>query len=540
MNVSMKKHNYPSNQMTSTRLIILSAIFLIISGNAAFFSNVTQVYPVTAKNIGFLLSLVWGCGGLIILVMSLLCFRYTIKPVLIILFLVSSMAAYFMDTYNIIIDESMIQNILNTDMAESLDLLSLKLILYVFFTGVVPAFFVYRSRIVFRSGWQGSKSRIKLIVFTLSSVMGLMFIFSDFYTSFFREHKPLRYYVNPSYYLYSSGKYIHDLFETKSSGLKQVGLDANIPVSDAPRKLVIFVIGEAARADRLSLNGYERHTTPLLEKEDVISFTNFWSCGTTTAVSVPCMFSIYKRSAFNDQKGKTTENVLDVLQHAGVNLLWLENNSNSLKVAGRIPYHDYKDSATNPVDDIEYRDVSMLEKLQPYVEAQARGDIFIVLHQMGNHGPAYYKRYPAEFERFTPVCKSNQLEECSTDAINNAYDNAILYTDYFLFRVIGFLKQNQTSFDTAMLYVGDHGESLGENGLYLHGLPYLIAPDNQRHIPAVFWFGEDFKKIDRADLLNKRDHEYSHDYLFHTILGLMDVETAVYDHGLDILSTDDE
>ena len=540
MNVRMRPHNYFANQMTTTRLILLSAVFFIIFGNAAFFANVIQVYPVTAKNIGFLLSLVWGCGGLIVLVLSLLCFRYTIKPVLILLFPVSSMAAYFMDTYNIIIDETMIQNILNTDMAESLDLLSLKLILYVLFTGVLPAFFVYRSRIVFRSRWQANWSRIKLFVFTVLSVIALMFFFSDYYTSFFREHKSLRFYANPSYYIYSSGKYIHGLFKTKSSGLKQVGLDATIPVSDGPRKLVILVIGEAARADRLSLNGYERDTTPLLKQEDVISFTNFWSCGTTTAVSVPCMFSIYKRSAFNDQKGKTTENVLDVLKHAGVNLLWLENNSNSLKVAGRIPYHDYKDSATNPVDDIEYRDVNMLDKLQPYVEEQQQGDIFIVLHQMGNHGPAYYKRYPPEFERFTPVCKSNQLEECSTVAINNAYDNAILYTDYFLSRVIGFLKQHQDRFATAMLYVGDHGESLGENGLYLHGLPYLIAPDNQRHIPAVFWFGKGFKKIDRAGLLKKRDHEYSHDYLFHTLLGLMDVETAAYDHELDILSTDDQ
>ncbi|GAB6143241.1 phosphoethanolamine--lipid A transferase [Desulfocicer niacini] len=539
MNVRMRKDNYFSNQMTSTRLIILSAVFFIIFSNIAFFSNVIQIYPISAKNIGFLLSLVWGCGGLIVLVLSLLCFRYTIKPVLILLFPVSSMAAYFMDTYNIIIDETMIQNILNTDMAESLDLLSLKLILYVIFTGLLPAFFVYKSKIVSRSRWQASLSRIKLFVFTLLSVVALMFAFSDFYTSFFREHKPLRYYANPSYYLYSSGKYIHGLFKTTSSGLKQVGLDATIPVSDVPRKLVIFVIGEAARADRFSLNGYERETTPLLKQEDVISFTNFWSCGTTTAVSVPCMFSIYKRSAFNDQKGKTTENVLDVLNHAGVNLLWLENNSNSLKVAGRIPYHDYKTSATNAAGDIEFRDVSMLENLQSYVEEQQQGDIFIVLHQMGNHGPAYYKRYPPEFERFTPVCKSNQLEECSTEDINNAYDNAILYTDYFLSRVIGFLKQNQTSFDTAMLYVGDHGESLGENGLYLHGLPYLIAPDNQRHVPAVFWFGEHFKKIDRAALLRKRDHKYSHDYLFHTILGLMDVETAVYDHGLDILTARD-
>ncbi len=536
----MRKYHKRLNPLTGTRLIILAAVFLIFSGNAAFFSNVIQVYPVTLKNMGFLLSLIWGFGGVIVLVFSLVCFRYTIKPVIITILLVSSVAAYFMDSYNIIIDDAMIRNILHTDMAESLDLLSPKLILYLLFLGVVPAFFVYKMKLVRRSGWQETLSRIKLFVLTLLSIVGVMFLLSDFYTSFFREHKPLRYYANPSYYLYSCGKYIHGLFETDTSVLTPLGLDAKIPVSDAPRKLIIFVIGEAARADRFSLNGYERETNPLLKKERIISFTNFWSCGTTTAVSVPCMFSIYDRSNFNDQKGTSTENVMDVLKHAGVNLLWLDNNSDSKKVAGRIPYQDYKMPKFNPVCDTECRDEGMLKNLQPYINEHRQGDIFIVLHQMGNHGPAYFKRYPPEFEKFTPVCTSNQLEACSRDSINNTYDNAILYTDYFLSRVIGFLKQNQNTFDTAMFYVSDHGESLGENGLYLHGLPYFIAPDTQRHVAAVVWFGENFDNIDMTSLLKIRDHKYTQDYIFHTILGLMNVETAVYDSRLDILNPENE
>ena len=526
--------NHPK-QMTCNRLIVLTAIFLILTGNGAFFSNVIQVYPVNLKNIGFLLSLVWGFGGAIVLILSLVCLKHTIKPVIITILMISSASAYFMNTYNIIIDESMIQNILNTNMAESLDLLSPTLILYILVLGLLPSFFVYRVPLAYRSGWRETGSRLKLFVLTLLSIVGMMFIFSSFYASFFREHKPLRYYANPSYYLYASGKYIQGLFETDTSVLKSVGLDAKISESDTPRKLIIFVIGEAARADRFSLNGYERETNPLLKKEQVISFTDFWSCGTTTAVSVPCMFSIYDRKNFNDQKGKSTENVLDVLKHAGVNLLWLENNSKSLKVAGRIPYHDYRTSAKNPTCDIECRDMGMLQNLQTYVQETPRGDIFIVLHQMGNHGPAYYKRYPPEFEKFTPVCKSNQLEECSRESINNAYDNAILYTDYFLSQVINFLKQQQNAFDTTMFYVSDHGESLGENGLYLHGLPYFIAPDSQRHIPAILWFGKNADPMDMDSLQKIKDHTYTHDYLFHTILGLMNVETSVYDSRLDIL-----
>ena len=213
---------------------------------------------------------------------------------------------------------------------------------------------------------------------------------------------------------------------------KEIATSAYIPSSDAHRKLVIFVVGEAARADRFSLNGYTKKTNPLLEKEQVISFKNVWSCGTSTAHSVPCLFSIYNRDNYDKNKAKHTENALDILKKSGANVLWLDNNSSSKGVADRIETVDYRTPDNNPVCDIECRDVGMLKKLQNYIDERPSGDIFIVLHQMGNHGPAYYKRYPKKFEKFTPVCKTNQFEKCTKKEINNAYDNAILYTDYFL------------------------------------------------------------------------------------------------------------
>ena len=179
----------------------------------------------------------------------------------------------------------------------------------------------------------------------------------------------------------------------------------------------------------------------------------------------------------------------------------------------------------------------MLSGLQEYISRRKTGDILIVLHQMGNHGPAYYKRYPESFERFKPVCKTSQLENCTREEISNAYDNAILYTDYFLSKVIGLLKNNDKQFETAMVYMSDHGESLGESGLYLHGLPYFMAPDAQKHIGAVMWFGEGFH-LDRQALRGKSAKAYSHDHLFHTILGLMEVETSAYDKKKDIINAD--
>jgi lipid A ethanolaminephosphotransferase len=175
----------------------------------------------------------------------------------------------------------------------------------------------------------------------------------------------------------------------------------------------------------------------------------------------------------------------------------------------------------------------MLIGLQDYIDSQETGDILIVLHQMGNHGPAYYKRYPESFEKYKPVCTTSELQECSREEIGNAYDNATLYTDYFLSKVITLLKQNP-GFESAMFFIGDHGESLGENGVYLHGLPYFMAPEDQKHIPAIMWFGEGFK-INRVKLKGISGKEYSQDNVFNTLLGLMEVETSVYNKDMDII-----
>jgi lipid A ethanolaminephosphotransferase len=335
--------------------------------------------------------------------------------------------------------------------------------------------------------------------------------------------------------LYSLGKYVNGKFKDRSIALRRIGQDARIPPTDTDRELIIVVVGEAARADRFSLNGYPRETNPLLKKEDVISLTNVQACGTSTEVSVPCMFSMYARDSYSEKKGAATENVLDVLRHAGVSILWRENNSDSKGVALRVQYEDYRKPERNPICDVECRDEGMLEGLQSYIDGQNRGDILIVLHQMGNHGPAYYKRYPKSFEKFRPTCRTNQFDECSREAIGNAYDNALLYTDYFLSKTIGLLKRNDRRFETALIYIGDHGESLGEKGVYLHGLPYLIAPDAQKRVAAILWLGNDFQ-TQKKWLKNRTGQGYSHENLFHTLLGLMEVDTAVYDKKKDILN----
>jgi lipid A ethanolaminephosphotransferase len=523
--------------MTYSKLILSVALFLLAAGNVSFFSHLLEAYPLSFGNLPHLLSLavLFACVNVILL--ALLSYGRATKPVLILILLVSAGAAYFMDAYQIVIDDDMIDNVLRTDMAESLDLVSFKLVLYLLTIGLVPAFLVYRVRIVRQSYKRALISRVALLGGAIAIAAGNLFLFGDYYASFAREHKSLRLYANPSYYLYSVGKTIGKVFKQAPQTLKAVAEDARVPESDEDRELVILVVGETARADHFSLNGYPRETNPLLAKEKIASFTNTWACGTSTAVSVPCMFSIYDHEDYSKEKARNTENLLDVLQRAGVNVIWLDNNSDSKGVAERVPYQSYKSPDVNPDCDSECRDEGMLENLQSYIDQHPDGDIFIVLHQMGNHGPAYYKRYPAAYERFTPVCQTSELADCERQAIDNTYDNAILYTDYFLSRVIALLKQNSDIFEAAMFYISDHGESLGENNLYLHGLPDLLAPDVQKHVPMIFWFSDSYQEdgVSAEQLLPRLTENYSHDNVFHTVLGLFEVETGAYDAKKDLV-----
>jgi lipid A ethanolaminephosphotransferase len=451
------------------------------------------------------------------------------------------MTNYFMNTYHVVIDDTMLRNTLQTDLHESMDLLSVKQVLYFVFLGLLPAYFIYQAPVQYGTFKQELWRKLKVIFLSLVIIASSLFLFSKYYTSFFREHKPLRFTANPIYWMYSTGKYINLTYNSGPTVVKPMGLDAVIGDNNKTKKLVIMVVGEAARADHFSLNGYERETNPKLKKEEIINFPHVYSCGTSTAVSVPCMFSLLNRDSYSYKKGRAQENVIDVLKHTKkVALLWRDNNSDSKGVALRIPHEDYRIPKNNTICvEGECRDIGMLVGLDDFIAKQQGKDILIVLHQMGNHGPAYYKRYTKAYEKFTPVCRTNQLEACSQEEIANAYDNAILYTDNFLSKVIGFLKKYDNRYQTAMLYMADHGESLGENGLYLHGLPYFMAPDAQKHIGALLWLGEKSKKtLDASHLKNISNQTFSQDNLADSLLGLLDVKTEVYHPNMDIFHED--
>lgn len=440
---------------------------------------------------------------------------------------VTAIAAHFTDQYGITIDIDMIRNTLETDTSEAFDLFSVNLLLTFLFLGILPV------TVFLLSPLKKLKYVNVLIQNSLASLVCLLviivciFSFSNQFASFIREHKPLRSYITPLQPIYSVLKFASTSLASKADQtFVMMTTTATIPSTDLHRELVIVVVGETARADHFSLNGYHRQTNPLLEKEsNLVNFTDITSCGTSTAISVPCMFSVLPRETFNVDDAKHTENVLDILAKANISVLWRDNNSDSKGVADRVLYQSYRSNDVNPVCDVECRDIGMLDGLQEYIDNQHQ-DILIVLHQMGSHGPAYYKRYPKKFEVFTPACQTNELSDCTDQQIINAYDNTIIYTDYFLSEVIAFLKRNTPRYETAMLYVSDHGESLGENNVYLHGLPFAFAPKAQKKVPIIAWIG-DSSDIDLDKTIALKNIPNSHDAVSRAILDVFEIESDV-------------
>ncbi|MBM3391273.1 MAG: phosphoethanolamine--lipid A transferase [Betaproteobacteria bacterium] len=522
-------------ELSGNALLLLTCLVLVGGGNASFIANVLQAFPPTARNLPALLSLAGAFLALNVLLLGGFALGKLTKPVLITVLLAASISAYFMDNFGTVIGVDMLRNVAQTHAGEALDLVTPGLLAYFCLLGVLPAAVIGRIPLAWR-GWRHELlSRAKLLALCLLGTTILVVAFGSFYASFVRVHKPLRSYANPAYFLLSAVKFLGSGRHDPDGPLAVVAADAHISKDDKHRELIILVIGETARADRFSINGYARDTTPRLREAQAISLPDFRSCGTSTAVSVPCMFSPQGMARFDPRKARHEENLLDIVQRAGVNVLWLDNNSDSKGIALRVPYLDYKSPEINTVCDQECRDEGMLVPLQDYIDSHPSGDILVVLHQMGNHGPAYYKRYPPEFEKFRPACRSKDLSRCSQEEIGNAYDNAILYTDHFLGKAIELLKRNDAKFETALFYLSDHGESLGEGGVYLHGLPRPIAPESQLHVPAILWFGSGFDELDRPALERKRHRRYTHDHLFHTLLGFFEIKTAFYKPELDIL-----
>ncbi len=482
-----------------------------------------------------------------LLLTPVLALPYLRRPLLALLVVVSACCTYFMLHYNVLIDRSMVQNVFETNQAELGSYLSLPLVLTVVVLGVLPAIgtLLLRTRPA-RGRWQallGWAGNAALSLLVLAAVAGP---FYKDYASLLRNNRQIRDQVLPFNFVRNTHGYLVRKHSEGAQPLRPVAQDATRPAAAAGQrpKLVVLVVGETARASNLQLNGYPRDTNPVLSRRrDIISFLHVSSCGTATAISVPCMFSRWIRTEYEAVRAATEENLLDILQRTGVQVRWRNNNNGGCKgVCARVPTEDMpalKVPGHCVNRDGTCLDAVLLHQLQERIDAMP-GDALVVLHQLGSHGPTYSQRYPDDARAFTPTCDSNRIQHCSRQALLNTYDNTLVYTDRMLGQTIDLLEGYAGQRDVAMIYVSDHGESLGEHGLYLHGTPYFLAPDEQTHVPLLMWFSPQFARGARLNLdcLRYRAEKvaYSHDNLYHSMLGLFEVQTAVYRPALDVFA----
>jgi len=475
-----------------------------------------------------------------IIVFTLLSVPYVFKPFMIFLTLSSAFALYGAAKYNAIYDYDMMVNIFETNTSEASSYLSLSLLIFIFFTGILPALLLFFVKIKpAPSLLKGLLSRIVLLMVALFFLAGLYAAYYKSYASVGRNNSYLNKMINPSHFYYTI-KYFKKKYFTKKLDYLMLGKDASLSVAQNKKPtLMVLVLGETARAQNSFYNGYKRNTNPYTKDLGIIAIQDVDSCGTATAVSVPCMFSSLSREKYKNERANAQDNVLDILSHADVDVLWKDHDGGDKGVAKNvtlidIPMHDDPVSCQNN----SCYDEVLLEGLDEHIESNTK-DKLITLHIAGSHGPTYWLRYPKEFAHFKPSCDRSDIDKCTDEELVNVYDNTLVYTDYFLSKTIALLKKYKKTYNVALIYISDHGESLGENGFYLHGSPYFMAPIEQRKVPWYLWMSDEYaqaKGINRTCLENKsKKGNYSHDNFFHTLLGYYGVETKEKNNDLDIV-----
>ncbi|GHT95406.1 phosphoethanolamine transferase [Betaproteobacteria bacterium] len=528
----------------SNRLLLVAAVYLGFCLNFSLWRYLAVHLTIDSLHtFAFALSFPVLLMSTVLLLINLFAWPYLVKPILLSLILMSSVANFMMFNYGVLLDVGMIQNVFETDTREAFGLVSFTGIVWVFFTGVIPALLLMRLNIQYRPALRETGIRMASILFCGVLVWGILSVLYKDYASFGRANTEIKHLISPINYIYSTARYLKRQsiarrdFKILDAHAK---LAADHETPNAAPRVLVLVIGETARASSFALNGYARPTNPQLLQEDVINFSNVASCGTATAISVPCIFSAQPRREFSKDAEYKVQNLLDLLQLANYDIFWRDNDSGCKDVCERVPTEKItKNFPSRFCDSHNCFDEVLLENLDQRLATLTRNTV-IVLHAIGNHGPAYYERYPEAFRQFTPDCRTGDLTRCSQAEIINSYDNAILYTDFFLAEAIRMLKRFP-NLKSSLLYVSDHGESLGENGRYLHGMPYAIAPDNQKKVPMIFWLSDKLAQNDQLDAAclgqQATENAYSHDNLFHSLLGLMRVDTKLYDARLDIFGS---
>lgn len=432
------------------------------------------------------------------------------KFLLVLFFMINSVAVYFINSYSVIIDESMIGNIFNTNYEESSSFFSIKLLVYLLFLGIIPSIYIVKVKII----------TVPLKKFFITISLALLFILTLVLVNasnvlwIDKNSKTLGGLAMPwSYTVNISLFYTHKYKENQ----KEILLP-NAIIKDNQKSVVVLVIGESARKQNFSLYGYPKNTNPLLSKTPNLFHFDATSVATYTTAGVR---GILEYSNSDD----LYEILPNYLYRNNVEVVWRTSNWGEPPV--HIKNYQKRDVlSSNCKGEACNYDELLLTGLKEQILASTKNKILIVLHTSTSHGPTYSKKYPPRFEKFKPVCNSVELGNCTPTELINAYDNTIVYTDYILSKVIEDLQQLK-AYHSTMIFVSDHGESLGENNLYMHGLPLSIAPKEQYEIPFIVWMSDGSRKL-------KPNKTVSQNHVFHSVLNFLNIESPIYDEKMNI------
>ncbi len=520
-------------EFAAETLILLAALLIVGALNGPLWSAIVHDRTLsTLADWRFVVSFFSALVALYFFLIGLLSSRHTLRPLISALIVTSAITSHFIAHYGVVIDPSMARNVLATDMREAGELLGPGL-LQALALGVALAAPLWIIRVKQRPWRPAAQIRGASLVGALAvATVALLLIYQDL-SSLMRNQRALRYTITPANVIWSTARVLVSDSQSAAAAREPPQPAVRAAATAAARRptLLVIIAGETARAANFSLNGYQRNTNPELAQIDIVNFPRATACGTSTEVSLPCMFSPYGRENYDEAKIKRSDSLLHLLARAGLEVTWLDNQSGCKGVCDGLDARDLsREKVPGLCADDRCLDEILLHGLQGLMAGAAR-DRVVVLHQLGNHGPAYFRRYPPELKRYEPACESNELRDCTREQIVNADDHAILYTDRFLARTIRYLATLRDRFDVGLVYVSDHGESLGEHGLYLHGLPYAIAPREQTEVPMLWWLAPetaDAAGIDMGCLGRRAEHAVSHDNLFHSVLGLLAVRTPSY------------
>ena len=536
--------NLPSLNMSINKLPFVLAVYYLLVINIPLSQELFSIVQASkSESVAFLISIPIFFLAAFNFIFQVFNWPIFSKPFFIFLLITSTLVSYSMFNYGIYVDYGMIENVFETNSGEAASYVSTHSILWLFAMGIVPSLLLLFTKLKRESWkdffvWKSIGLLSSLIVIAI--IAGL---FYKDYVSFGRNNSHIKKMIIPTEYLASTVKYVNNTYIKQPIPYQELGLDAQLKpqVKTASKPtLLVFVLGETARVYNYQYYGYERETNAHTKPYSPIFFSDVQSCGTATAVSVPCMFSNMNRSNYDRDKAYNQDNVVDIMNRAGIHSIWREHDGGDKAVAHRIKEMTLVAKNSDPLcnNDVCY-DTAMLENFEQDTH-DLKQDSIIFYHISGSHGPTYFERYPEEHKKFTPDCARADIENCTKEQVVNTYDNTILYTDFFLSQAIQKLEKLTDKYNVALMYISDHGESLGENGVYLHGMPYSLAPKEQTHVPMIMWMSDGFaeqKGINQTCLRKAgKEQSFSQDNLFDSLLGLMDVQTKEYRENQDIFA----